>query len=118
MLSWLFRNAQAPSWLFGPRTDISAEPHLIGPVQNDFVIVFLYIVKIKKGQQNRTMCIFQQVTVPVMRKFHVQTIDNVSGQIVYVMAAVIVQIILMKKIVKVTMRLDIQEFKLFVLSRF
>lgn len=64
------------------------------------------------------MCIFQQVTVPVMRKFHVQTIDNVSGQIVYVMAAVIVQIILMKKIVKVTMRLDIQEFKLFVLSRF
>jgi len=39
-----------------------------------------------------------------MRKFHVQTIDNVSGQIVYVMATVIVQIILMKKIVKVTMQ--------------
>ena len=54
---------------------------------------------------------FQQVTVPVMRKFHVQTIDNVSGQIVYVMAAVIVQIILMKKIVKVTRQLKIQETK-------
>ena len=46
-----------------------------------------------------------------MRKFHVQTIDNVSGQIVYVMAAVIVQIILMKKIVKVTRQLKIQETK-------
>jgi hypothetical protein len=33
-----------------------------------------------------------------MRKFHVQTIDNVSGQIVYVMAAVIVQIILNMKV--------------------
>ena len=118
MLSWLFRNAQAPSWLFGPRTDVLAEPHLIGPVQNDFVILFLYIAKIKKGQQNRTICIFQQVTVPVMRKFHVQTIDNVSGQIVYVMAAVIVQIILMKKIVKVTRQLKIKEFELFVFSRF
>jgi hypothetical protein len=81
LLSWLFRNAQAPSWLFGPRTDVLAEPHLIGPVQNDFVILFLYIAKIKKGQQNRTICIFQQVTVPVMRKFHVQTIDNVSASL-------------------------------------
>ena len=47
-----------------------------------------------------------------MREFHVQTIDSVSGQIVYVMADVTVQINLMKKIVKVTTQLEIQESKL------
>ena len=26
-----FRDSQAPSWLSGPRTDVPAEPPLIGP---------------------------------------------------------------------------------------
>jgi hypothetical protein len=30
----LFRDSQAPSWLFGPRTDVRAVPPLIGPGYN------------------------------------------------------------------------------------
>jgi hypothetical protein len=29
-----FKNSQSPSWLSGPRTDVPAEPPLIGPTLN------------------------------------------------------------------------------------